>query len=232
MYKERPGTNGPRWTGMFFSKAMTFDEEDAIRSVSEKPARPAGITADSSFIDKLRARDAAAFEALVERHSADVHSVAFRLTGDAEEASDITQETFLQVFKSIDRFRGDASLKTWLVRIAINRSRNRFRWWKRRRRDRTTSLDDTIGSSEMTLGDTLSDRSPSPEADALRGEREAALMKALRSIKSDFREVVVLADIEGLSYEECAAALGIGLGTVKSRLSRGRSELKLRLKDL
>jgi RNA polymerase sigma-70 factor (ECF subfamily) len=122
-------------------------------------------------------------------------------------------------------------LKTWLFRIAINESRNRFRWWKRRRRDATISLDATIGDSETAIHETLSDRSENPEQAALAREREYALQAALFEIPEVYREAIVLCDIEGLSYEETAAALGIGIGTVKSRISRGREELRKRLKD-
>ena len=193
------------------------------------------ITAHASeepvFIDKLRAGDAAAFETLIDRYSGDIYALLFRLTENAEEARDLTQDTFLRALRSIKGFRGDSELKTWLFRIAINESRNRFRWWKRRRRELTISLDATIGDSETTLSDTLSDRSISPEDEALSREREYAIKAALLDIPDIYREAIVLCDVEGMSYEETAAALGIGIGTVKSRISRGREELRRRLKD-
>src|SRR5439155_19494956 len=96
---------------------------------------------DEQFLERLKRGEAAAFEHLVEERSGDVYALLYRLTEDAEEARDLTQETFLHVFQSIDRFRGDADLKTWIYRIAINQARNRWRWWKRRRRDATLSLD-------------------------------------------------------------------------------------------
>jgi RNA polymerase sigma-70 factor (ECF subfamily) len=126
-------------------------------------------------------------------------------------------------------FRGDSELKTWLFRIAINESRNRFRWWKRRRRHVTISIDATIGDSETNLSDTLTDRSISPEDQALSREREYALQAALLELPEVYRETIVLCDVEGLSYEETAKTLGIGIGTVKSRISRGREELREKL---
>ncbi len=192
---------------------------------------PLIVDEEPVFIDKLRAGDAAAFETLIDRYSGEIYALLYRLTENAEEASDLTQDTFLRALRSIGSFQGRSELKTWLFRIAINESRNRFRWWKRRKRDQTISLDISIGDSETPLSDTLADRSISPEEAALSSEREYALKAALLELPEVYREAIVLCDIEGMSYEETATALGIGIGTVKSRVSRGREELRRRLKD-
>jgi len=186
---------------------------------------------EKQFIDRLRANDAAAFEQLVMERSGEVYALLFRLTEDAEEARDLTQETFLRAFQAIAKFRGDADLRTWLYRIALNQARNRWRWWRRRRHDRTVSLDAPLNrESDESFGASLSQCGAiDPEQQALLNEREAVLLKALRTLRSTYREVVILRDVEGLSYEECAAALSISVGTVKSRLSRGRLELKRKL---
>src|SRR5438045_8900093 len=92
---------------------------------------------EDQFLEKLRRGDALAYERLVAEHTGDVYALLCRLTTDPEEARDLTQETFLRAFQSIDRFRGDSSLKTWIYRIAINQARTRWRWWRRRRRDVT-----------------------------------------------------------------------------------------------
>ncbi len=148
---------------MFFGKSLTFDEEElsnvALATVPVSVRSPSEI----EFIEKLKAGDAQAFDYLVVKYSADIYALLFRLTQDAEETSDLTQETFLSALKAINKFRGDADLKTWLVRIAINESRNRFRWWKRRRREKTVSMDATVGESEITLGETFSSHFASPE---------------------------------------------------------------------
>ncbi len=215
---------------MIFSKSITFDgEELGEAEVSPKP-RVASAN-ETLFIERLKTGDAAAFDALIDKYSGDIYALLYRITENVEEASDLTQDTFLRALRSIKSFRGDAELKTWLFRIAINESRNRFRWWKRRKRDVTISLDTPIGVSNLTISDSLADNSISPENMALTREREYAIKAALREIPDIFREAVVLCDIEGLSYEETAAALGVGLGTVKSRISRGREELRRRLKD-
>jgi RNA polymerase sigma-70 factor (ECF subfamily) len=216
---------------MIFSKSIAIDNEEIGGAAIPAPVTALRVSDDPVFVDKLRTGDAAAFETLIDRYSSDIYALLFRLTENAEEAGDLTQETFMRALRSIKSFRGDSELKTWLYRIAINESRNRFRWWKRRKRDLTISLDANIGDSDTPLSDTLIDRSISPEDAALEQEREYALKMALLDLPDIFREAVVLCDVEGMSYEETAAALGVGIGTVKSRISRGRSELRSRLKD-
>lgn len=216
---------------MIFSESMTFDDEEIGRTVVSALSDPARVSDDPVFVEKLRAGDAAAFETLVDRHSGDIYALLYRLTENAEEAADLTQDTFLKALRSLSGFRGDSGLKTWLFRIAINESRNRFRWWKRRRKDATISLDAMMGTGERTVSDTLADSGQSPEETALTSEREYALAAALLDLPDVYREAVILCDIEGLSYEDTAAALGVSIGTVKSRISRGREELRKRLKD-
>jgi len=216
---------------MVFSEAMTLEHDEFGTAALPSQPRLAHGNDDSLFIERLRSGDAAAFETLIDRYSNDIYALLYRMTENAEEASDLTQDTFLRALKSIKGFRGDSELKTWLYRIAINESRNRFRCWKRRRRDVTLSIDATIGDTDRTLADTLVDRSISPEESALSREREYALKAALAELPDVYREAIVLCDVEGLSYDETAAALNIGIGTVKSRISRGRQELRRRLKD-
>lgn len=213
---------------MIFSESITIDDE-GIGRISVPTAHPVAVD-ETGFIDNLRSGDAEAFGTLVDRYSGDVYALLYRLTDSPDEAADLTQDTFLKALRSIGQFRGDSGLKTWLFRIAINESRNRFRWWKRRRRDLTISLDATLGDSEMPLSSLVPDAGPSPEDVALSREREYAITQAIGELKDVFREAVVLCDIEGLSYEETAAITGVGVGTVKSRISRGREELRRRLK--
>lgn len=185
---------------------------------------------ETQFIERLKQGDAAAFEILITERSGEVYGLLYRLTENSEEARDLTQETFLRAFQSISQFRGESDLRTWIYRIAINQARNRWRWWRRRRRDATVSLDSDSGHGTQPLVNVLSsDRDDSPEQETLAHERERALRKALRSLSLSYRETVILRDIEGFSYEEIAETLGINVGTVKSRLARGRQELKTRL---
>jgi len=206
---------------------------EAAAAASHGEAR--GPSAEELFLDRLRAGEAAAFDRLVTERTPDVYALLCRLTDDPEEARDLTQETFLQAFRSVAHFRGEADLRTWLYRIAVNQARNRWRWWRRRRRDSTVSLDAPAASNgdERPLAARLRDaRAPDPEQRALASERERALLAALGKLAQPYREAVVLRDVEGLSYEEVAAALEINVGTVKSRLSRGRLELRRRLEGI
>jgi len=210
---------------------MEAELERAADAAASADSR-AGTHAEEQFLERLRTGDPNAFGRLVEERHADIYALLCRLTEDAEEARDLTQETFLQAFRNIAGFRGDADLRTWLYRIAVNQARNRWRWWKRRRRDKTVSLDEPArGSDDDTpLSARLKgDGADDPERLALARERERALLGAVRGLSRPFREVVVLRDMEGLSYEEVARALEINVGTVKSRLSRGRTELRKRL---
>lgn len=203
-----------------------MDLEQVATAASVEP-RPANET---QFIERLKRGDAAAFEELVAERSGEIYGLLYRLTENSEEARDLTQETFLRAFQSIEHFRGDADLRTWIYRIAINQARNRWRWWRRRRRDATVSLDSFDDRSSRPLTSTLpADRGNSPEQETLAHERERVLRAAMLTIKHAYREAVILRDIEGLSYEKVAATLGISIGTVKSRLSRGRSELRRKL---
>lgn len=216
---------------MFFSRSIAIDDEDQIDAGAAAGLSSAFPTAEARFIEKLKAGDAEAFDALVIRFSPDVYALLYRLTENAEEAGDLTQETFMSALTAIKGFRGDAGLRTWLFRIAINHSRNRFRWWKRRRRDVTVSIDAEIGNSEQKVHETLADKGRSPEEAAISNEREKALTGALNELPEIFREAIVLCDIEGLSYEEISVSLGVNIGTVKSRIARGREDLRRKLKD-
>lgn len=218
--------------GMFFSKSITIDQED-IGSVALTAQRTTVRSfADEEFIEKLQAGDANAFDQLVTRYSDDLYALLYRVTEDADEAGDLLQETFLSALKAIKKFRGEADLKTWLYRIAINESRNRFRWWKRRKKEKTFSIDAPIGESETPFSETISAASNTPEENALQQEREKLLIGALMKLPDIFREAIILCDIEGLSYEEIAQTLEINIGTVKSRIARGREELRKKLEGI
>jgi RNA polymerase sigma-70 factor (ECF subfamily) len=186
-------------------------------------------TAEAEFIERLKRGEAAAFEEWVADRSGEIYGLLLRLTENGEEARDLSQETFLRAFQSIGRFRGEADLRTWLYRIAINQARNRWRWWRRRRRASTVSLDATQGQTNQPLMATLVEGSENPEQRTLAHEREVVLRAALQKLGTSYRETVILRDIEGFSYEEIAAMLEINVGTVKSRLARGRQELRRRL---
>jgi RNA polymerase sigma-70 factor, ECF subfamily len=197
----------------------------------ELESRSLEQTSESGLIARLRARELAAFEELVAHFERPVYSLCFRLLGDAEEARDAAQETFLKVYKGLSGFRAESGLKTWIYRIAINQAMNQQRWWRRRHRDETVSLELNRGDSDATIGSSLPSKSVSPEAQAIASQRERRIMRALGEIKQEYRVALILREIEELSYEEIAETLAISIGTVKSRIARGREELRRRVKD-
>jgi RNA polymerase sigma-70 factor (ECF subfamily) len=170
------------------------------------------------------------FEQLFQRFHGMVFQLGYRVLGDREEALDLAQEVFLIVFRRMDRFRGESSLKTWIYRITVNLAANRCRWWNRLRRRGTVSLDAHLSrTDERDLCDTLEDVGDSPELSLLHKEERERIESSILQLPVLQRIAVVMRDIEGLSYEEIAEATQASLGTVKSRIARGREELKHRL---
>src|SRR5215210_237218 len=194
------GDASRRWrTRVSFGEpiALRGQELEQVAAATSNEARVSG-GGEAQFIERLRVGEAAAFDRLVQERSGDVYALLYRMTEDAEEARDLTQETFLRIFQSIERFRGDADLKTWIYRIAINQARNRWRWWRRRRRETTFSLDALGLDDGPPLVARLQSATASPEQETLAHEREMVLGKALRTLGRSYRETVILRDVEGL----------------------------------
>lgn len=167
------------------------------------------------------------FEELFERYSSMVFGLVFHILGDREEALDVSQEVFLTIFRKMDSFRGESSLKTWIYCIAAHRAANRFRWWNRLRRRGTVSLEEHLAKSpDRELFYNLNSETQSPEQALLAREEREEMEQLLLQLPMQQRIAVVMRDIEGLSYEEIAESMQISLGTVKSRIARGRETLK------
>jgi len=180
--------------------------------------------------DKARVEACPAFEELFERYRALVFQLCCRILGDREEALDVSQEVFLAIYRKMDHFRGDSSVKTWIYRIAINRAANRCRWWSRLRRRGTVSLDEHLsGESSRSVGEMIQSQARSPEQSLLAEEERVQIERSLLSLPVQQRVAVIMRDVEGFSYEEIAETMDVSLGTVKSRIARGREELKRRL---
>src|SRR4030095_4258427 len=148
--------------------------------------------AEVEFIERLKRGEAAAFEELVAARSGESYGLLFRLTESSEEARDLTQETFLRAFQSIGRFRGEADLRTWIYRIAINQARNRRRWWRSSRRASTAQLESTGGSTDRTIASRLAEPANNSEQETLARERELVLRTALLKVGRAYRETVIL----------------------------------------
>jgi len=188
-----------------------------------------GVVPERELVASCRTGDPEAFARLVRLHEGMVVSLAVRLLGEVEEARDVAQEVFLQVYKQLGRFEGRSSLKTWIYRIAINQCHNRRRFWHRRRRDRERPLDEAILVPTLPGGRA---GAGSPYDEAVRGERARQVQAALLELRFEHRSVLVLREVEGLTCEEVAAALGVPEGTVKSRLSRAREAMRRKLVGL
>ena len=179
------------------------------------------------FLEQLREGSDRAFAALVSVYQRPIYNFVYRMLDDPSDAPDVTQEVFLKVFRNIGDFRGECSLKTWIYRIAVNEASNLRRWFSRHRRQEL-SLDERQEGCPV-LADVLADPQEDQYEQLLRQERMHAVETALSQVKESFRIAVVLRDIEGLTYEEIAEVVQVSLGTVKSRILRGREALKLRL---
>jgi len=170
------------------------------------------------------------FDQVFESFHPMVFNLACRILGDREEALDVTQEVFLAVYRKLPGFRRESSLKTWVYKIAVNRAANRRRWWNRLRRRGTVSLEGHLaGNAGRSIADRIVAPGRSPEENVLARARRVEIEEALYQLPMPQRVAVVMRDVEGLSYEEISAALQVTLGTVKSRIARGREELKRRL---
>lgn len=175
---------------------------------------------EKHLVSAARRGELAAFNQLVLRYQSVAYNVAFRIMGDAEAAADATQDAFLKAYRGLDGFRGE-SFKAWLLRIVTNTCYDQLR---ARQRRPSSGLEDIVEDVEHTWR--LAEAGESPDEYAERVELNRVLQWALAQLPPDQRTVVVLSDIEGLSYEEIAAVMNIRLGTVKSRLSRARARLR------
>ncbi|NUQ02152.1 MAG: sigma-70 family RNA polymerase sigma factor [Armatimonadetes bacterium] len=183
---------------------------------------------DLELVERVQSGDVEAFAVLVTRHQHRVYSHVSRMVGQGEEAADLTQEVFLKVYTSLNRFRGQASFQTWLYRITSNLCVDRHR----RQRRGPQVVRSTDAPVETELGELeleLPDWDENPELMSLSGELRVKVREAVRQLSDKLRAVIVMHDLEGLSYEEIAAALNIPLGTVKSRLFNARAALKVLL---
>jgi RNA polymerase sigma-70 factor (ECF subfamily) len=192
--------------------------------LNSERAPDVGVESDESLVCALRGGSEEAYERLIERFQQPAYNLAFRLLNDEGDASDVVQEVFLKVFRNVGNFRGQSSLKTWIYRITVNEAHNARRWFGRHRR-REVELDDQPEDSR-SMKEMIADSGPTPFEVVLDREQQVLVEDALGRINPIFREAVVLRDITDLSYDEVADVLGVSLGTVKSRILRGREALR------
>jgi RNA polymerase sigma-70 factor (ECF subfamily) len=182
---------------------------------------------EQHLLKRLRLRDERAFRQLLDLYQNRVYNLIYRLLGDAHEAQDVTQEVFIAVFRSIDQFRGDSQLATWLYRIATNRARNRIKYLAHRRTH--PQPDATEDHPHDPLHPWTNHHGDSPDRILIGQEMEAVLQRAISQLDDEPRALIVLRDVEHLSYQEIAEITQLALGTVKSRIHRARLQLKRQL---
>jgi RNA polymerase sigma-70 factor (ECF subfamily) len=216
------GNFWPRWVSYLITEALVFFS-------AATPAPGADRESDRRMVQEALSGDPG-FEKLVRTHERMVYRVAFRFLNDETDATDVAQEVFIRVHRSLSKFRGDSSLSTWIYAITSNLSRNAIR--SRKNRSKVQVLAPEERAEGTPFWDRVADNhgvlaSRGAESKDLNG----AIQEALQELPPDYREAVILRDMEDLDYQEIAGALKTGVGTVKSRIARGRALLRERLKD-
>lgn len=187
---------------------------------------------EAAIISQLREGSEEAFAWLISKYHQPIYSLVARTIPNAADAADLTQEIFIKIYRGIGKFHGEASLRTWIYRIALHEASNQRRWWSRHSQHEVTIESEIACSPDgegLCLKDTLADERDTPFDNAATREVTVRVEAELRMIPEPYRSVVVLRDIEGFTYEEIAEILATNLGTVKSRLMRGRTQLRQRL---
>jgi len=216
--------DSPARSGTFERARVSPDVTDMTDERAQDAT--AAVDPDAEAVRRARTGDPEAFEQLVLRHQRRTFNVAFRILGDYDEALDLSQEVFIQAHRSLGQFRGESRFGGWLLAIAVNQCRNRLKHWKRRSRSKHESLSAPIGEGGSDLQRELPDPGTTA-AEALESRQlEALVREELQHLDEEYRTVLVLRELQDLSYEEIARMLEVPVGTVKSRLHRGRTELR------
>jgi len=184
---------------------------------------------ETALIAELRAGSEDAFAWLIARYHQPIYSLLARTVHDRADAADLTQEVFVKVFRGMASFHGDSSLRTWIYRIALREASNQRRWWMRHKAQEVPieqEITDGEAGTALCLKELLVDPGESPYEMAVHSENRARVEAALAKVPDPYRMTLILRDIEGFVYEEVAEMQGVNLGTVKSRLMRGRAFLK------
>ncbi|MFO8056320.1 MAG: sigma-70 family RNA polymerase sigma factor [bacterium] len=209
--------------------ADTAESESADDSEEEAAGGEWASTSgeeDRELIDRFLKGEDQAFNRLVLKYQNKAFNLCYRFLGDPDEAEDMAQEVFMTVHKSLPKFRGDSLFSTWLFRITVNHCKNRIKFLGRRRYYQSVSMDQPQETEDGDLYHEVEDESPDPESALDSRETQDLVQEAISRLEPEHRLVIVLRDIEDVPYEEIAEMLGIKVGTVKSRIHRGRSELK------
>jgi RNA polymerase sigma-70 factor (ECF subfamily) len=188
------------------------------------------IVSDHELLKRFRAGDESAFDDLVLRHQQRAFNVAYQLLRDHEDATEVAQDAFMRAYRSLDSFHGECEFTTWLHRIVVNLAHNKHRWWKRRGKQISFSLDSPVEIDDAEMPRQIAAATEAPDLQAVQAEFVELLNRRMSELPHKFREVIVLRNVENLSYGEIATVLNCSVGTVKSRLARGREALRNSMK--
>ncbi len=195
-------------------------------------AKAQEVALDNMLVERFKSGDAAAFDQLVARYWDRIYAMVHQLLRNAEDAEEVTQDAFIRAHRGLGNFRGDSAFSTWLYQIATNLARNRYWYWWRRKRDKSVSLDAPVGpENDTTIAELIPAEQETPEDATVTQEFVRRVAECMDELNEKHREILILRNVQNLSYEEIAEILGISVGTVKSRIARARDSLREKLGD-
>ncbi len=190
-------------------------------------AKSADMMLDESLVERFKSGDESAFPEVIKRYRDRIYGRVYRMLKNHDDAEEVTQDTFIRAHRNLDKFRGEASLSTWLHQIATNLAHNRYWYWWRRRRDRSFSLDQPLGDdSDATVHDVIADTTDGPGQETLTRELVNKVTECIDLLPAAHRDILVMRVQKNMSYEEISVILKINIGTVKSRIARARDSLR------
>lgn len=183
---------------------------------------------DNLLIERIKSGDNAAYDDMVTRYWDRIFARVYNLLKNQQDAEEVTQDAFIRAHRGLSNFRGDASFSTWLYQIATNLAHNRYWYWFRRKRDRSVSLDQKLtADGDMTLEDVMPCESETPSEAVLTNEFVDRVSECMQDLSKKHREILILRNVQNLSYETISQKLNISVGTVKSRIARARENLRM-----
>jgi RNA polymerase sigma-70 factor (ECF subfamily) len=188
------------------------------------------VAMDRVLVDRFKSGDQAAFDEMVTRYWDRIYAMVNQLLRNTQDAEEVTQDAFIRAHRGLVNFRGESAFSTWLYQIATNLARNRYWYWWRRKRDKTISFDQPVGTdSDTTLAEIFPAEVETPDDITVTQEFVDRIAQGMEKLSAKHREILVLRNIKNLAYEEIAEILGISVGTVKSRIARARESLRAKL---
>ncbi len=186
--------------------------------------------ADNDLIHRVNQGQMAAWDTLMTRHASKAYQIAYGILGQKEDAEEVTQDAFIRIYRALPKFRGDSEFSTWMYRIVVNQARNKYRWNRRRGANLHISINQELDQNEQSnLYLDLPDKSKTPDDDLVFREWERDISEEVKKLPAVNREALILRNVKNLSYEQISELLNCKVGTVKSRIARGREELRKRL---